>query len=291
MILPLISAIVLQNEVDPYLLPIVDKTPVEVRPGLNRGSAPAGFDDLVKACDGQRFLLIGESHDNPRHHEFQARAIRALAAAGRRVVVGFEMFTRPNQANLAPWTLGWWTEDEFIREADWKKQWGFDFGLYRPIFDAVRDLKLPMVALNVPRAWVSAVGKGGPAALTPEQKKELPELYLENKDHRQVFTALMGGHPMTGTQGDNIYAAQVLWDEGMADTALKDMATRRDPKTIMVIIAGSGHVMYGQGIAYRINRRTGERPRTIVCIDGDEKRTVSKGLADFVFVGGQGVSK
>jgi len=238
---------------------------------------------IVRAAQGVRFVLVGESHTSASRSKFQADVIDALVQAGRKVVVGFEMFTRPNQANLAPWSLGRWTEEEFVQKADWQKQWGYPFDVYRPIFEVVREHKLPMVALNVDRTWVRAVGRGGPGALTAEQRAELPPLDLTNKRHRAVFDALMGGHPPTGPMGENMYAAQVLWDEGMADSALKAMAKQPSPRAVMVILAGSGHVMYGEGIGYRLQKQAGEKSLTLVCIDAPEQATVSRGLADFVF--------
>ena len=90
---------------------------------------------------------------------------------------------------------------------------------------------------------------------------------------------------MTGPQGDNMYAAQVLWDEGMADTAIKWMErTPPDPNTIFVVIAGSGHVMYGQGINYRIQRRTKQSGVTIVMGQANGVSKVAKGIGDFVLV-------
>lgn len=288
-------------QTDPYLLDIgrSGKATVNVEQIVDtRSMKGATAADIASAAKDVHFVFLGESHNSPDHHKMQASVIDALVAAGRDVIVGFEMFTRPVQDNLNPWTLGWWDEATFIERSDWKKQWGFDFGLYRPIFESTKAHRLPMVALNVPRDWVRAVGRGGYAALTPEWRKQLPdELYLGNEDHKKIFSALMGGHPQASNHAmeqqptgqapsfDNIYAAQVLWDEGMADTALKYMAGRSvTPKTVFVVIAGSGHVMYGQGINYRINRRTGEKGITLTMIDGTEPREVSRGLGDFVYM-------
>lgn len=275
--------------VDPYLLPIGTPGTVQSLPNQivdTRTGRVAGIEAVAAAADKLQYMYLAESHNNPDHHLMQATAIEALVARGRNVIVGLEMFTRPVQDQLNGWTLGWWDEATFIERSDWKTQWGFDYALYRPIFESAKRHRLPLVALNVPRDWVRAVGRGGYAALTPEMKKELPaDLYLGNKHHRSIFEALMGGHPMTGAQGENVYSAQVLWDEGMADTALKVMAERgTSPKTIMVIVAGSGHVMYDQGINYRINRRTGAKGVTLMMVDGTEARPVAKGIGDFVYM-------
>ena len=273
-------------QADPYLLDIGKPGQVAVDVGMTSTAtgAPVGLNDVVKAAEGKRFVLVGESHDQPAHHETQAQIIRALVAAGRDVAVGFEMFTRDNQASLAPWTRGMWSRDEFIENADWKNQWGFDFSLYEPIFEAVRENSLPMLALNVPRDWVRQVGREGPSALTPEQREWVPDLYLHNERHRTVFSTMMAGHPLTGSQAENTYAAMVVWDEGMADSALEYMDSRLSRNAVMVIVVGSGHMMYGQGINYRIARRTGEECLNVICITSEAGRAVSRGLAEFVYV-------
>lgn len=278
--------LVCTQSIDPYLLPIGSSGTVDVKPTSMTRTAtgdPVGIAEVAKAARGLQFAYLGESHDNPEHHQMQADIIKALVADGRNVIVGFEMFTRPVQDALNPWTMGMWDEERFIVESDWKKQWGFDFALYRPIFEAVRANKLPMVALNVPRDWVRTASRQGFAGLPAEAKTQLPELFMANREHRQVFDALMQGHG--GTGADSIYTGQVLWDEGMADTALKYLDKRsKNPNTIFVVIAGSGHVMYSQGINYRIERRTGNKGITVVMIESDGPRKVSRGLGDFVFV-------
>jgi uncharacterized iron-regulated protein len=189
---------------------------------------------------------------------------------------------------LYPWSLGYWSEAEFIKNADWKNQWGFDFGLYRPIFDITKKYRLPMVAMNVPRTWVRAVSRGGFAGLTPEMKSELPgDMDLSNSNHKQVWDSMMGGHTMQGVSMDNMYSAQVLWDESRADSALKAMAARPDrqaKRTVFVVVAGSGHVMYGQGVNWRIQRRTGAKGVTLVCVDSDKEVSVAKGVGDYVYL-------
>jgi hypothetical protein len=52
----------------------------------------------------------------------------------------------------------------------------------------------------------------------------------------------------------------------------------------MVVVAGSGHMMYGQGINYRIGRKTGERALNVMCLTSEAPCQVSSGIGDFVFV-------
>ena len=273
--------------VDPLLLKIGSSRTLKVEPGkvVNlRSGREAKVEDIAAAAANTQYVYVGEEHGNLLHHQMQAQVIRALAAAGRHVVIGMEQFTRPNQPNLAGWTLGWYTDDQFITKSDWKNQWGMDYSLYKPVFDAAKDLQLPIVALNIPRDWVRAVGKGGLEALTSDQRSQLPaNIDLTNQDHRAIFTAMIGGHPMTGAGMEHMYDAQALWDVAMADTAVKYMSGK-SPKTVMVVVAGSGHVMYKQAINWRVKNRTGDPGVTLVMADNDGPREVSRGVGDFFYL-------
>ena len=286
----LVAALLGQSTPEPLRLRIGAAGEVTVAPGTivdTRTGETVSIEEIVSAAAGKPFVFLGESHTNPEHHKFQAQVIDALAKV-RPVVVGFEMFTRPVQEDLNPWTLGWWSESEFIGKSDWKHQWGYDFGLYRPIFETIKDHRLPMVALNIPRPWVHTVATKGYEGLSAEQRADLPaDLGALNPAHRTVFDALIGGHPGGSAGADRMYAAQVLWDQAMADSALKYLAAHPQPSdSAFVVVAGSGHVLYRQGINYRIWKRTGQQGVTVVMVDGEKPVAVSKGVADFVYVGG-----
>jgi uncharacterized iron-regulated protein len=274
--------------VDPMRLPIGPK--MEIRAELNqivstKNGSVATAQDIAKAADGKSYVFLGENHATRPHQQLEADVVKALVDRGRRVVVGLEMYTRPKQDWLDQWSAGSLSEVDFLEKSEWKTQWGFPYELYKPVFEVAKANKLPMVALNVPRDWVRQVGRKGFAALNTEQRLQLPkDLFLENKAHRMVFDSLMGGHSMTGTQGDNIYSAQVLWDEGMADTAIKWMERFGDDKTVFVVVAGVGHVMYRQGINYRIERRTKKGGITVAMSQAKEASMVARGIGDFVYI-------
>lgn len=277
-----------QGAPDPYLLPIGREGRVKVEMGVivdTTSGKTVTVADIAKAADGKHWVYLGENHATTAHQQLQAEVIQALAKRGRKVIVGLEMITRPKQTILDEWTQTAIPEAQFLEKLNWKQEWGFDFAFYRPVFEVARREKLPMVALNVPRDWVRQVGREGAGALSIGQRAQIsPDLYMGNAAHRSIFGALMGGHPPTGARGENIYAAQVLWDEAMADTALRFMIGRRQPETVFVIIAGSGHIMYNQGINYRIERRIGDQGVTLVMIQGDGAREVAKGMGDYVFL-------
>ncbi len=276
-------------DIDPNQLDLGRKGLVMVKVGsltdLRTGKV-VGATEIADAAESVPFVLLGEQHATVLHQQMEATLIQALVAAGRKVTVGLEMYTRPKQDVLDLWSAGSLSEPDFLDKSDWKTQWGFSYDFYRPVFETVRENHLPLVALNVPRDWVHTVGKSGFDALPTSAKLQLPpSLFLGNTNHRKVFDALMGGHSMAGPSMDQMYAAQVLWDEGMADTALKYKALKPATSSdTFVVIAGSGHVMYGQGINFRIDRRKGGKSLSIVMLQSSKPIEVSRGLADYVYV-------
>ena len=107
-------------EVNPLQLQVRRKDSMNVMVNnwfdLNSGKQ-SSLEAFAKQADNYQFVFLGESHDDPVHHQMQANVIDALAKRGRNVIVGFEMFTRPNQENLNAWTLGKESEDDFIANA------------------------------------------------------------------------------------------------------------------------------------------------------------------------------
>ena len=47
-----------------------------------------------------RYVVTGESHNNPDHHQLQLRILEALFGSGRRIAVGFEIFSTDEQPAL-----------------------------------------------------------------------------------------------------------------------------------------------------------------------------------------------
>ncbi|HTQ08502.1 MAG TPA: ChaN family lipoprotein [Fimbriimonadaceae bacterium] len=279
----------IHTQVDPNRLPIGAKGEAMVPVGqlydLGRQHR-ATVQDIVEAARGKRFVFLGENHATMDHQQMEAEVIAALVGAGRHVAVGMEMYQRPMQPWLDQWSAGTISESDFLVKSDWKGQWGYDFAFYRPVFQVIRDNGLPLVGLNIPRAWVHDVATQGFAGLPDEAKAQLPaDMDLGNKDHRSIFEALMGGHPGGGPSMDNMYAAQVLWDESMSDTAIKYLAaTPKDPKAVFVVVAGAGHLEYKQGINWRIAKRKAGDGVTVIMMQSDDPAPVSRGIGDFVYV-------
>jgi uncharacterized iron-regulated protein len=253
---------------------------------------PIPFVQLLNDLDTTRVIFIGESHDQTEHHQIQVKMIQDLVAKGRDVAIGMEMFERSQQATLDRWSQGLLTEEEFLIESQWEKTWGIDHELYKGILDAAKTHHLKILGLNVPRDLVRTVAENGMQGLSPEERKLLPEMDLANRQHRAYIATIFKGHEK-GSAKDfgNFYEAQCLWDEGMAQSLSEFLKSPQGEGKTVLVLAGSGHIVFGFGIPNRLYRRTSIPFQTIVLKTWSEKMNgdltfagASSPLANFLWI-------
>lgn len=227
--------------------------------GLVDGEKRLDEPELWERLASSRVICFGEQHDSPQHHFAQRRALEELAtrsaAAQRPLSVGFEMFQRPFQPALTGFVAGTLPEAQFLTDSEYRERWGFDFALYRPLLLTAREFSLEALALNAPKELTRKIGRGGLAALDASEAKQLPELDLGNAAHKAYFEKAMGDHPMPagGPSLENMYAAQVVWDETMAETAASWLAKSGETSQL-IVFAGAGHC-HQNAVPARISRR------------------------------------
>lgn len=241
--------------------------PIDTRAAADANGISAG--DLAQRLRDTRILLIGESHNSRESHRVQQQVIAALHRAGRRVIVGLEMYPYTAQPALDRWSRGAiggaspMSEEAFISESQWYLHWGLHFGYYRDIFLFARDNGLRMVGVNAPREVIAAVRKKGLKNLSPEEARQIPaDIDADNAEHLTLFRTYFGGGDAThgGTSGSNeaalkdMLGAQAAWDATMAFHAVKAWRDAKDEQAIVVALVGSGHVAYGLGIARQARR-------------------------------------
>jgi uncharacterized iron-regulated protein len=207
-------------------------------------------------------VCFGEFHDVPAHHYAESRALSELAAragsGGHSFAVGFEMFQRPFQASLSAFVTGDLGEPELLAQTEYPTRWGYDFSLYRPLLEGARARQLPALALNMRAEITRKIGRTGIESLDPTELAELPELDLQDQEHREYIFGLFGVLPEHAAELglENVYTAQTVWDETMADTSARWLA-ERGPGARLLDFAGGAHC-HRSAIPRRITRRTGE---------------------------------
>ncbi|MEY2929583.1 MAG: hypothetical protein RL033_332 [Pseudomonadota bacterium] len=199
---------------------------------------------------------FGELHDRPQDHNAETRALAELVARaqGTQLALGMEMFQKPYQAPLSAYVQGQLDEAGLIAGTEYETRWGWDFSFYRPLLEIARSERLPTLALNAPRELTRKIGRTGLESLDESERAQLPELNLEDAEHREFVFTLLGAldHELQ-LQLENVYVAQTTWDETMAETSATWLAGA-GPDARLLILAGAAHC-HQSAIPRRLTRR------------------------------------
>ncbi len=243
--------------------------------------ALSDLERLVEALRDTRVVLVGETHDRYEHHLNQLAIIRGIYEQDPRLAIGLEFFQQPFQEYLDQFVAGEIDEREFLRGTEYFQRWRFDYRLYRPILDFARERGLPLVALNVPGEVTSKVARQGLESLDEEQQQWVPaEIERGNTAYEERLREVYEQHPSVDEGGfERFLDAQLLWDEGMAERAARYLEDH--PEQRMVILAGAGHLEYGDGIPDRLQRRLGASQAVVINGLRDE---LDPDLADYLLL-------
>lgn len=238
----------------------------EVRIYSARANAEIPLAQLIAELGEVRIVYVGESHTDRRHHDFQLRLIRGLRESGAALAVGLEMFDRSYQPVLDRWSAGALGEEELLRQTHWYANWRYDYGLYRPILDYLRQEGIRIVALNLPFHIPPKIRTGGVDYLSAAEKAFLPaEVDTTRESHREAARRAFERHDFGGrTRFEDFYLAQCIWDEGMAEAVASGLG-----EETMVVLAGNGHIQYRHGIPERAARRNALPYRSVVLLAGE----------------------
>ncbi|NNK85733.1 MAG: PDZ domain-containing protein [Desulfobacterales bacterium] len=255
-------------------IPVLSRTsPSILKPGDGKT-----IEDILPELMKSRIVFVGENHDRFAHHMNQLKIIRKMHKAGAKIGVGMEMFQKPYQKFVDDYLAGKIDEAKFLRQTDYYNKWRFDYNLYKPIVDFLKENNIPLIALNIDGDITRKTARKGIDNLSKNEKEQLPDQLdfsneLYRADLHKVFEIHTNEHNLKNF--NQFFQAQTLWDETMADSAAKFLAD--NPNSKLVILAGNGHVRHGYGIPQRLYRRVKE-PYTVIVQDEE----IEDGIADFV---------
>jgi uncharacterized iron-regulated protein len=255
-----------------------------------------------------RAVCVGEDHPNPHHHWIQLRVVQEIGKRKpAKLALGLEMIQRPFQGPLDDYAAKRIDAAALRSRVGWEERWGYDWELYGPTIDAAVGFGAHVLALNAARELSKKISRQGLESLTPEEKTLVPELKLDDPNHRAWFDALMAGMGGAGAHSqkkegeapadphkekphgapampsaERVYTVQVLWDETMADLSAKWLVA--NPSGQLVILAGNGHC-HDSAIVARLKRRgiadvVSIRP--VIDADGEVAQVLAKPMTDYV---------
>ena len=237
-------------------------------------------DSIIPYLTASRIIYIGERHDRFAHHINQLQFIKKMHNAGYNLAVGMEMFQKPFQPVVNDYLAGRIDERTFLKKTEYFSMWGYDYNLYKPIIDYLKQQNLPLVALNIYGEISRKVARDGIYSLSDNEKKQLPgSMDFSNERYRKDLNEVFLLHKEQVELKDFSYflEAQILWDEVMAESAQKFLTDH--PERKLVILAGNSHLGHNYGIPDRLYRRNHE-PFTVVVQDEE----IEDGIADYVLI-------
>lgn len=238
----------------PPLAPVAPPHPLTERIWLIAEQRFIDAAELARRMAKTRFVLLGETHDNPRHHEIETWAVTALAEANRRPALIAEMIA----ADQAPALAVFFREpratatglDLFLK---WSTSGWPEWSHYQPIFDAAMQFGLPIRAGNLDRTRLPAMHRDGWAALPAEERQRLalPEA-LDDAVKDRLAQSIIAGH--CGHLPERLLSPfveiQYARDAALA-RALVDGAADADGA---VLIAGGEHVRLTSAVPAQLTR-------------------------------------
>jgi uncharacterized iron-regulated protein len=252
--------------------------------------------EVVQAAHDAKLVLIGETHNDPVAHQMELLILASLHKLGP-CALSMEMFESDVQGVVDEYLAGMIDEDDFMKDS---RPWPNYVQDYRVLVEFAKEVEMPVIAANLPRRYVRAVGRKGARTLTSSWPSSpfswLPKLsmpapstsYMEHiQDSLGDFTPNMGnGCPCT-KRPNEFTSAVILWDSAMAHAISKQLSAQPDRRVVHV--CGSFHCERHLGI-YEMLSHYRESTSTCViamypeedCHEFDKER--HGGMADFVIL-------
>jgi uncharacterized iron-regulated protein len=204
--------------------------------------------DPIPTLGQAQVLLLGEQHDAPRHHQWHAQTVTALAGQGRLAALTLEMA----DAGASTEGLGPAAPEAAVREALAWNEPAWPWAAYGPAVMAAVRAGAVVRGANLPRARMraamaeTALDAALPAAALARQREAIRAGHCDLLPEAQVA-------PMT--------RIQLARDRQMAEV----VAASVQPARVVVLLAGGGHVDPAIGVPRWLDA-SGLRPEAVAAV-------------------------
>jgi uncharacterized iron-regulated protein len=193
------------------------------------------------------YLLLGETHDNARHHELQAALVGEMVTRGHRPAIVMEPIDREHQGALDSAVAAGTGAAELGAAAQVSRGW--DWALYAPIVALALAHRLPLVAGNLSSADARKVASGGFEAVQPGAARSLGiEAAWTGERAKVLRHELVAGH--CGEDGPRIDAMALM--QRARDAVLADRILS-NPRAVAIL--GRGHARADIGVPLYLRER------------------------------------
>ena len=190
------------------------------------------------------YLLLGETHDNSRHHAIQAWVIEKLHREKLTASVSFEMINDVQGEALRSRKIT--TVDELIgvlQHID--DSWPYVRD-YRVVFDGVLRAGFSLRAANLRQDTIRYIAREGIASLPQDIGDHLQQAPLSTQQQRALTDDIVSAHcDMMPAE-----AAQPMVNVQQVRDAVMSLSMLQSPEKVKVLVAGAGHVRKDYGVPF-----------------------------------------
>ena len=110
--------------------------------------------ELLKNMKASHFVLYGDFHTHRQSQKGLVRLLRAFMHKypKKNIVLAVEMFKACDQPIIDQFTDGELSEESFLEQIKYSRDWGFPWKNYRLIIDFIRETQTPLIGINTPNA-------------------------------------------------------------------------------------------------------------------------------------------
>ncbi len=236
-------------------------------------ATPLHADELLRGVDRQpitreallaelrqaEYVLLGERHDNPQHHDARAALLRELR--GDVVVEHLDQGMRLDAALPL---------EQALKEAGYSfKAWRWP--MQQTLFESLRQSGKTVLGGNLSRADGWEVAMRGTAAVVPALATHIAAAPLAASAQSRLDASLLAGHcgQLAAERLPNMRLAQRARDAAMAHALLSTTKP-------VALLAGNGHVRLDYGVPSLLRvLAPGARVLTVGFVETDEVRNVA----------------
>lgn len=233
---------------------------------------------LPESLTNADVILVGEWHTHAAIHRFQTDLLKQRFVATPNLTLSMEQFTRDKQSVINDYLNGEIGEQTLINDAQGWPNYQSD---YRALVEFAKANSLDVLAANAPKQIVRCIAQQGVtyvAKLGPLERSYLARnIETGPSAYKDKFMASM--HHGNRQQTERQYAAQITWDETMAETITDYLSL--NPEHQVIHIAGKFHTEQGLGVKASILNRMPEL-RVVVITPTHQPNSIDVNNSDFL---------
>jgi len=241
---------------------------------------------LVDVLRAYPVIFVGDFHNNENLHQFIAELIATL---GKEYTLHLanEWFTPMDNNTLELFMDKELTEAQFLENISWKKNIGYKYDSFKPIYQNLQKVDGKMYGINLSRAERKKISLIQLDKMNVKEKLFYKALDLNTSVHKQFISSFLHDchAPLKNEDKqeclERMYRVQVAWDEKMgkesARLAKKIIKGRKDK---LIVFVGAMHLEFGLGVNMRFSRNSTLPHVTVL---PKSKKDIQIGVADFIY--------